>query len=73
MAFADDIALICEDSDEMKSALVSLENYCRRKILTFGKGRPSKATTHFLKSEVVEEVKHFKYLGLTFTVGLSIS
>ena len=82
LAFADDIGLICNDADEMKGALKSLENYCRRKqlvinvpktkILTFGKGRPVKSTTYWLNDEAVEEVKHFKYLGVKFTVGLSL-
>lgn len=83
LAFADDIALICNDSDEMKSAVISLENYCRRKqlviivpktkILTFGKDRLGKSNSYLLKIEAVEEVKHFKYLGLTFTVVLSFT
>ena len=83
LAFADDIGLICKDSEEMKSALKSLESYCQRKqlvinvsktkILTFGKGRPVKPTSYILNEEAVEEVKQFKYLGVKFTVGLSFT
>ena len=83
LAFADDIGLISKDSEEMESILKSLESYCQRKklvinvpktkILTFGKGRPVKPTSYYLNNKIVEEVKHFKYLGVKFTVGLSFT
>ena len=68
-SFADGIGLICDDSKEMKGALKSLENYCRRKqlvinvpktkILTFGKGRPVKSTTYLL---IASKLLYFRNL-----------
>ncbi|XP_024875959.1 trichohyalin-like, partial [Temnothorax curvispinosus] len=77
LAYADDIVLIAEDEDQMKSLIERLEGYLGRKrlelnvgktkIMRFRKGgeRDSKRKWRWEGKEL-EEVREFRYLGYVF-------
>jgi len=77
LAYADDVVLVVEDEDEMKSMMERLERYVERKrlklntektkILRFKKegGRMRKKVRRW-KGKVIKEIKEFKYLGYVF-------
>ncbi|XP_024883827.1 uncharacterized protein LOC112462336 [Temnothorax curvispinosus] len=77
LAYADDIVLIAEDEDQMRSLIERLEGYLGRKrlelnvgktkIMRFrkGGGRDSKRKWRWEGKEL-EEVKEFRYLGYVF-------
>jgi len=76
LAYADDVVLLAEKEEELRSMIERLEGYLDRKRLELnvrktkimrckrGGGRSSKVTWRW-KGEVIEEVKEFKYLGYT--------
>lgn len=77
LAYADDVVLLAEDKDQMRSMMERLEEYIREKslevntkkskILRFkkGAGRESKRNWRF-GERIIEEVKDFRYLGYVF-------
>ncbi|XP_077255453.1 uncharacterized protein LOC143893678 [Temnothorax americanus] len=77
LAYADDIVLIAEDEDQMRSMIERLEGYLGRKrlelnvgktkIMRFrkGGGRDSKRKWRWEGKEL-EEVREFRYLGYVF-------
>lgn len=76
LAYADDIVLLAEEEDEMRSMIVRLEGYLERKklelnpektkIMRFRKrgGRMRKMDWKW-RGRVIEVVREFKYLGYT--------
>lgn len=76
LAYADDMVLLAEEEDEMRSMMERLERYLdkkglelntdKTKIMRFrkGGGRMDKRVWRW-KGRVVEEVKEFNYLGYT--------
>jgi len=77
LAYADDLAALATEEDELKRMLKSLEKYFREKelslnvekskVLVFSrKDRKKKGRTWKWKKEKLEEVEEFKYLGYTF-------
>lgn len=74
LAYADDVVLLAEKEEEMRSMMERLEGYLERKklelnagktkIVRFGKGggRMAKKIWKW-KGKTIEEVKEFKYLG----------
>lgn len=76
LAYADDIVLLAEGANEMRSMLERLERYLNKKklelnadktkIMTFRKGRGTLSKRHWRwKGKKMEEVKKIKYLGYT--------
>jgi len=77
LAYADNVVLVAEDEDEMKSMMERLERYIERKklelntrktkTLRFRKGDGTmKKKVWKWKREVIEEVKEVKYLSYVF-------
>ena len=81
--FADDLVLLSSSPDELQKDLNSLAIYCDRNNLTvntektqclpFYRGRYDFIPNFFYKHNQLENVKEFKYLGITFTTQLSSS
>lgn len=78
LAYADDVLLLVEEEDEMRSVIERLEKYLdkknelnrektRKKIRRFwkGEGRIGKRIWRYKEKEI-EEVKKFCYLGYIF-------
>lgn len=74
MAYADDIILISEDEEGMKSMMARLERYLeekclklnseKTKVMRFRKGGGKrKKTNWWWKGRKIEKIKEFKYLG----------
>ena len=78
MKFADDVVLLADETEDLRSMLTRLEKYVDRnkltvnikktKILIFKKGRRNKVEKKF-KSMELERVKEYKYLGVWFSTG----
>lgn len=76
LAYADDMVLMAENEDEMRSLMERIEGYLERKglevntektkIVRFRKsgGRWDKRTWKW-KGKIIEKVREFKYLGYT--------
>jgi hypothetical protein len=77
LAYADDMALLAENPNDMRKMNRVLEGYLDRKklelnvgktkVLRFRKGGRLSQESWTWKEESLEEVKTFKYLGYTFT------
>jgi len=77
LAHADDIVLLAEEEDGMRSMMSRLENYMREKrlevnekkskVMRFGKGGGRRRKVRWRwEGREVEEVKSYKYLGYVF-------
>ena len=83
LAYADDLAMVCDDKEDLNETIIAVERFClekelninvkKTKIMSFGRGRPVKMPEFMMSNEKVEVVNSFRYLGLKFTVGLSFS
>ena len=82
-AYADDIALLGDDENDMKTSVRKFERFCKTKrlevnldktkLVIFGKGRQKNREPLVMFNKTVGEKKEFRYLGITFTVNLSFS
>jgi len=76
LAYADDLAALATEEDELKRVLKSLEKYFREKemslnmkkskVLVFSRKDRNKKGKTWKWKETLEEVDEFKYLGYTF-------
>lgn len=77
LAYADDIVVLAESVNELRSMMATIEKYTKirsltvncskTKILRFSKGgRLSKEIWKWSETEVIEELKTFQYLGFFF-------
>ncbi|KAL6430596.1 hypothetical protein ACFW04_006887 [Cataglyphis niger] len=62
LAYADDVVLIAEEEEGMRSMIGKLEGYLEKKGLELNVGK-SKILSWRWKGKVIEEVKEFSYLG----------
>ena len=79
--YADDLVLLSNSPEDLQKDLDSLANYCdnnhltvsigKTKCLPFYRGRFDSIPTFFYKTVPLENVKEFKYLGITFTTQIS--
>ena len=84
--FADDLAIISRSPNELQKQISRLEKYCKSmdliintdktEVMIFHKGSLSKREKDFnflLNGNILRVVKHFKYLGFTFSQQLSFT
>ena len=76
--YADDTVLFASSKENLQKCLNGLKHYCdkwklkvnadKTKIIIFSKGKPQIANHNFkIGDSIIEVVKDFKYLGVTFT------
>ena len=84
LLYADDIVLFADRADELQHGLNLLLEYCNKwklkvnvnktKVMVFRKGGIlPRNLAFFYNEQQVEIVNKFRYLGITFTVGGSLS
>jgi exonuclease III len=76
LMFADDIVILADSPSDMKNKLVTLNQYCREKMLkvnvnktkivNFHRGRPKRNVKFFFDKKEIEISKFYKYLGVEF-------
>ena len=76
--YADDTVLFANSKENLQKCLNGLKHYCdkwkleinasKTKIIIFSKGKPQLQNHNFkIGDEIIEVVKDFKYLGVTFS------
>jgi hypothetical protein len=75
LAYADDIVLLSTSKNGLQKALNEVQQYCqdwrlkvnhkKTKCMTFTRGTQKEKTPFFIEGEELENVKEYKYLGIT--------
>ena len=74
--FADDLVLVAESEEDLQRSLDRLDLYCEKwslevnmaktKTMVFGGGTKQRKYIWKFRGQAIEQVKHYKYLGIVF-------